>query len=172
MIRPSHDGLLTIRRKAERGQWLQTVALDPATGTFAVPDLDDHGGRFNPPGRYPMMYFARNDAESRDHIERWIVLNERRDLRLVSLVLEVHLWKVLDLCDPDVRVAVGVTLGDLEDAEDMSVTRSLGVAAFREQFDGIIYPRPLSLSSKNLGVFRERVTAQEIVVVGAAGLTP
>lgn len=163
--------LQLIPGRVERGRWLQAAWVDPLTGAIEWFETGQAGGRFNPPGRYSMTYLAQDDSESRAEMLRWTAA-PTPGMRIVVLVLEVYLHKILDLCDARVRMALGVTLGELMDPDEMGLARSLGAAAFRSEFDGVTYPRPLTLASRNLGFFRERACTGSIAIIGAAGATP
>jgi RES domain-containing protein len=167
MITPFRKGILRVAGRSERGHWLRATVLDPATRSFEITDDDPTpGGRFNPPGRCPTLYLAQDDPPSREELVRWTREAHGAISRSIVLIVEVHLRKVLDLCDPRTRHLLGVTLTDLMDSADMSLSRSVGVAAFRHGFDGIVYPRPLAPWTRNLAVFRERADAGAINVMG------
>jgi len=167
MITPFRKGILRVVGRGERGHWLRATVLDSVTRSFEISDDDPTpGGRFNPPGRYPTLYLAQDDHQSREELVRWTREPNGSIARSIVLIVEVHLRRVLDLCDPRTRHLLGVTLTDLMDSRDMSLSRSVGVAAFRHKFDGIVYPRPLAPWTRNLAVFREHADAGAINVMG------
>jgi RES domain-containing protein len=150
--------------KPERGQWLQAVHFDPASGSLEPPALEN-GGRFNPPHTCAALYFSEDTAPARVQMMQFSGEDAPGRGQTVILVFRVCLGKVLDLCDPMARRAAGVTLGELLDREDRSIARSLGIASFREGYEGILYPRPLAPGERNLGIFRENISAGQLTVV-------
>jgi len=80
----------------------------------------------------------------------------------VIAVFSVTLSKVLDLADPSIRRKLGVSVRDLADTDETWVSQAIGVAAYNEGFDGVIYPRPLNPRCRNLGIFSDRITSVNI----------
>lgn len=156
--------------RVEKGRWLQTILADPCSGAVELIELREQGGRFNPPQSFPMTYMIEDRKPSRNVIRRWVRASSDSDSRFVTLVVEIQLTKVVDLCDEAVRKTLGLSLAVLASTEDMSLTQSIGVAAHRAEFEGIVYPRALGKGARNLGLFSDRVSAQEISIVGAADL--
>lgn len=156
--------------RPETGRWLQTTVADPSSGAVELIELKEHGGRLNPPGAFPVTYLAEDKETSRNEISRWIRNESAGGSRFVTLVIESHLSKVLDLCDVSVRKTLGVSLAALARAEDMALTQSIGMAAHDAKFEGVIYPRALGNGARNLAIFNDRATDQEISIVGAADL--
>jgi RES domain-containing protein len=153
-----------VRPDAVEGVWLQLETYASPDTEFELPDAEARGGRFNPPGRCPILYMAKDSPLCRGAAITWCGPFAPGCERVV-LLYRVTLSRVLNLCDPKVRYALGVTLEDLV-GEDLSVPRSLGVAAFQEELEGILYPRPATAHEVNLGVFRGQVGVQDIAVVG------
>lgn len=164
-LAPFRASLARLRGRSEAGQWLQAARWDHDAGTLDLPDSEE-GSRFNPPGKYPLMYLAEDSDEARETMARWSSSTNGGPKDLVVLVYEVRLRRVLDLCSAAVRHSIGLTLGEIYHPDDKSLTQSLGIAAFREGYEGILYPRPLVLGGRNLGVFREQVTSGQIELMG------
>ena len=80
----------------------------------------------------------------------------------VIAVFSVSLSRILDLANPSVRRKVGVTVKDLGSADESRVSQAIGVAAYNEGFEGIIYPRPMNPKCRNLAIFSDRITSGNI----------
>lgn len=156
--------------RPEIGRWLQTTVSDPSSGAVELIELREHGGRLNPPGTFPVTYLVEDKESSRSEMSRWIQSETESGSRFVTLMVDLHLPKVLDLCDASVRKTLGVSLAALAGGEDMALTQSIGVAAHEAEFGGVVYPRALGHGARNLAVFNDRTTDQEISIVGAADL--
>jgi RES domain-containing protein len=116
------------------------------------------GGRVNPPGSFPVLYAVADEDGCRPALAA-VGLD---DPHTVIAVFSVALSRVLDLADPTVRRKLGVTVRDLTGSEETRVPQSLGVAAYNEGFEGVIYPRPLNPKCRNLAIFSERITSGNI----------
>jgi RES domain-containing protein len=159
-----------IAGRPESGSWLQTTLANPTSGAVELIELQEHGGRLNPPGTFPVTYLAEDKESSRTEMSRWIQNESGPGSRFVTLMIEIHLSKVLDLCDASVRKTLGVSLAALAGAEDMALTQSIGVAAHHAEFEGVVYPRALGNGARNLAIFNDRASPKEISIVGAADL--
>jgi RES domain-containing protein len=143
------------------GRWLlaMTYAKDSAQGPFS----EVFGpGRFNPPGSFPILYLASDDAACRSAIQTLAQDDESVFESRVVAALEVTLSRVLDLCDPGTRRKLKITLRDLQSTEDRSITQGIGLAARRAGLEGIVYPVGNRLKRRNLAVFLEEVTPAEL----------
>jgi len=166
-----YERVLKIPGRPETGQWLHVTAADPVTGAVELIELMEHGGRLNPPRSFPVAYFSEDDELCRRGMNRWLREDGDPELRHTILVAEMHLPKVLDLNDLAVRRRLGISLADLADSDDMTLSQSIGAAAHRAGFLGVLYPRPLSAGGLNLAAFCDRTSAREISIVGARPLT-
>lgn len=91
-----------------------------------------HGGRFNPPGSFPVLYLCESRACVVAELRR---LGERQAIGMAGLLPRV-LWRydvdlegVLDLADPDRRDDLGVDL-DVLVGPDWRSCQRLGAAAY------------------------------------------
>ena len=166
-----YERVLKIPGRPETGQWLHVTAEDPVTGAVELIELMEHGGRLNPPRSFPVAYFSEDNDLCRRGMSRWLREEETADHRHTILVAEMHLPKVLDLDDASIRRRLGISLADLADATDMALSQSIGAAAHRAGFRGILYPRPLGRGGLNLAAFCDRTNAEEISIVGARPLS-
>jgi len=138
--------LKTFPGRSESGRWLRAMPsgrirdlLDPYSGSLK-------GGRVNPPGSFPVLYAADEDG-----CRPALALDEPET---VIAVFSVMLSRVLDLADGSVRRKLGVSVRDLANAEESRISQAIGVAAYNEGFEGVIYPRPLNPKCRNLGIFQ------------------
>jgi len=125
--------------------------------------LDPHvssrkGGRVNPPGSFPVLY-AVADQEGCRPLPSSFPADEPEP---VIAVFSVSLSRVLDLADPDIRRRLNVPLEELLNAEEARVCQAIGVAAYNEGFEGVIYPRPLNPKCRNLAIFSDRISSDNI----------
>ena len=157
--------------RPETGQWLHVTSADPVTGAVELIELMEHGGRLNPPRSFPVAYFSEDNDLCRRGLGRWLRDEEDTEKRHTILVAEMHLPKVLDLNDASIRRRLGISLAELTDASDMTLSQTVGAAAHRAGFQGILYPRPLGGGGLNLAAFCDRTSAQEISIVGARPLS-
>ena len=162
--------LRPIAGRAEIGQWIQVTTSDPATGAVELVEFQAEGGRFNPPGSFRVAYLAKVSDGGRETMCRYIVNETSVEAKFVILILEINLDKVLDLTQASVRKTLGISLTELTQPENYSLSRSIGLAAHEAGFEGIIYPRPLGRGARNLAIFCDRAGPKEISIVGAGGL--
>jgi RES domain-containing protein len=116
------------------------------------------GGRVNPPGSFPVLYAVADEDGCRPALAA-VGLAEPET---VIAVFSVSLSRVLDLADPSVRRKLAVTVKELAEPELTRVSQSIGVAAYNEGFEGVIYPRPLNPKCRNLAIFSDRITSGNI----------
>lgn len=117
------------------------------------------GGRVNPPGSFPVLYAVADEDGCRPALAA-VGLDEPET---VIAVFSVSLTRVLDLADPSVRRKLGVTVSDLTtNVEESRVSQTIGVAAYNEGFEGVIYPRPFNPRCRNLAIFSDRITSGNI----------
>jgi RES domain-containing protein len=101
-----------------------------------------NGGRWNPPGSFPVIYTALDRATVDAEFNR---LSRRTGLPASSFLprrlttIRVALGKVLDLTDARVRRRVGVTPAALTD-DDWTRTQRIGLAAQFLGFEAILAP--------------------------------
>lgn len=102
-------------------------AYDPRSGEGARL----HGGRFNPPDRFPTLYLCETRpcavAELTRLGTRHVVGVEGLHPRVLYRY-ELRLDQVLDLTDPQVREHIGVSVADLT-GDDWSLCQTIGTDA-------------------------------------------
>ena len=157
--------------RPETGRWLHLTSKDPISGAVELIELLEHGGRLNHPRAFPVAYFCEDNQACRRGMNRWLREESESDSRFTILVAEMHLSKVLDLDDVSIRRRLGISLADLADPSDMSLSQSIGLAAHQVGFLGVLYPRPLGRGGLNLAAFCDRTGANEISIVGAGRLS-
>lgn len=165
------DRVREIPGRPETGRWLHLTSVDPVTGAVEMMELLEHGGRLHPPGGFPVAYFSEDTEDCRQELGNWLRHERDFETRYTILLAEMCLPRVLDLDDPGIRRRLGLTLATLAESADMSLTQSVGKAAYQAGFRGILYPRPLSKGGLNLVAFCDRNSQQEISIVGARSLT-
>jgi len=151
--------LRRVKGRPENGDWLRAVHLDHDQELASILSLMQRGGRFNPPGEFPVLHAAEDDDRCRAGMIDWIQTEQAPDCLRAVVVLKVKLSRVLDLAQAKTRRALGVTLRQLNGLKDSPTGRQIGAAAYEAGFEGIIYPRPLKPSRRNLALFMDRVTA-------------
>jgi RES domain-containing protein len=158
---PFWQKLRRIQGRPETGDWLRAVHLDHDQELQSILALMQRGGRFNPPGRFPVLHAAEDNDRCREGMLEWIKTEQTPDRIRAVVVLKVKLTRVLDLAQPSTRRALGITVRELTGAEDSPTGRQIGAAAYEAGFEGIIYPRPLKPRRRNLALFMDRVTAKK-----------
>jgi len=158
---PFRQKLRRLKGRPESGDWLRAVHLDHHQELESILMLMQRGGRFNPPGRFPVLHAAEDDERCREGMLAWIREEQAPDRIRAVVVLKVKLARVLDLAQPSTRRALGVTLRQLNGQEDSPAGQQIGAAAYEAGFEGIIYPRPLKPRRRNLALFMDRVVARK-----------
>ena len=164
------DRIRAIPGRPETGRWLHLTFVDPVSGAIEMMELLEHGGRLHPPRGFPVAYFSEDTEGCRLELGRWLKDEPESETRYAVLVAEMCLPRVLDLDDPGIRREVGLSLADLASPSDMTLSQTVGKAAYQAGFRGILYPRPLSKGGLNLAAFCDRNTSEEISIVGARSL--
>lgn len=101
-----------------------------------------HGGRFNPPGSFPVLYICRTRACAAAELRR---LGESPAIGVEGLLprylyhYEVSLDRVLDLTDGEVQAEVGLSLGVLT-GPDWQACQGLGVIVHALGINAIVSP--------------------------------
>lgn len=168
-LNPFRKKLARVQGRPESGDWLRVILLDHEQELRSILQLMERGGRFNPPGRFPVLHAVEDDDGRRAAMLQWIREEQEPDSIRAVVVLKVKLRRVLDLAQRQTRKALGVTLRELNRLPDSPAGRQIGAAAYEAGFEGIIYPRPLKPRSRNLALFMDRITARKNSVFGGRG---
>ena len=158
---PYRKKLQGVRGRSESGDWLRAVLLDHEQELKSILTLMERGGRFNPPGKFPVLHAVEDDDGCRAGMLQWIREEQEPDTIMAVVVLKVKLRRVLDLAQASTRRRLGITLRDLNGIHDSPTGQQLGAAAYDAGFEGIIYPRPLKRNRRNLALFMDRITARK-----------
>lgn len=145
-----------IRGRTETGRWLRAMPTNRIRDLLDPYSESIRGGRMNPPGSFPVLYAVADDAGCLP------LLGVRDEPETVIAVFSVSLSRVLDLADPGIRRRLAVTMRDLASADEPGVSQAVGIAAYNEGFEGVIYPRPLNPRCRNLAIFSDRITSGNI----------
>jgi RES domain-containing protein len=147
-----------IKGRAESGQWLRAMPA-PRIRDLLDPHLSTRrGGRVNPPGSFPVLYAMADEDGCRPPL---LSLPDG-EAETVIAVFSVSLSRVLDLADPALRRRLGVSLQDLLSSDEARVSQAIGVAAYNEGFEAVIYPRPMNPKCRNLAIFSDRISSENI----------
>jgi len=157
---PFKKKLQALKGRPETGAWLRAVNLDQEQELKSILALMMKGGRFNPPGQFPILHAVEDDERCRERMLQWIREEPAVDGNMAVIVLKVRLQRVLDLAHGATRRALGITLRDLNNPRLTLTAQQIGAAAHDAGFEGIIYPRPLKPKQRNLALFMDRINAR------------
>jgi RES domain-containing protein len=150
--------LRRIRGRPESGRWLRAMPAHRIRDLLDPHLSSRNGGRVNPPGSFPVLYAVSDEDGCRPPPP--FALDDEPET--VIAVFSVTLSSVLDLTEPEIRRRLGVGLKDLVNGDEARVSQAIGVAAYNEGFEGVIYPRPLNPKCRNLAIFSDRISSQNI----------
>lgn len=150
--------LRRIRERPESGRWLRAMPVHRVRDLLDPHAESMRGGRINPPGSFPVLYAVADEDGCRPSL----LPVDGDDAETIIAVFSVELSRVLDLADPAVRRRLGVAVRDLSTADETRISQAIGIAAYNEGFDGVIYPRPLNPRCRNLAIFSDRITSSNI----------
>ena len=167
-LNPFRKKLARVKGRPLAGDWLRAVMLDHQQELQRILSLMERGGRFNPPGRFPVLHAVEDVAGCRAGLLQWIREEQQPDQIMAIVVLKVKLTRVLDLAQPSTRRTLGITLRELNGLPDSSTGRQIGAAAYDAGFEGIIYPRPLKRNRRNLALFMDRIIARKNGLLSSA----
>lgn len=148
------DGLPTreFSGKAFRHQAVEWQYSQPGAGARTI------GGRWNPPDSFATLYLALSVPTASAELRR---LAERAGRELVDfmprhlLEFDIKLEALLDLTDPGVVEAVGLTQQDLT-ADDATNCQEVGEAAHHLGREGILAPSATGVGTA-VALFVERL---------------
>ncbi|HVE39735.1 MAG TPA: RES family NAD+ phosphorylase [Planctomycetota bacterium] len=163
---PFRRKLRLVRGRPETGAWLRAVKLDQEQELQSILGLMARGGRFNPPGQFPILHAAEDDERCRERMLQWIRDEQEPDGTMAVIVLKVKLSRVLDLTSGATRRRLGITLRELNNSRSSQAGQQIGAAAHDAGFEGIIYPRPLKPRRRNLALFMDRINAKKSGLMG------
>lgn len=124
-----------------------------------------HGGRFNPPHTYPVLYLC---VTRRCVVAELIQQATRQGLEVTDLLprelwaVTIELDTVLDLSDPQVRLQLSVDAADLI-RPDRALTREIGEAAHEQRFQAVRSPSATGID-ETLAVFPENLGSATVTV--------
>ena len=160
-LNPFRKKLQRVKGRPLKGDWLRAVMLDHEQELQRILSLMEHGGRFNPPGGFPVLHAVEDVAGCRAGLLQWIREEQQPDQVMAIVVLKVKLTRVLDLAQRATRRALGITLREINGLPDSMAGRQIGAAAYDAGFEAIIYPRPMKRKRRNLAVFMDRIIARK-----------
>jgi len=165
---PFRKKLRAVRGRPETGAWLRAVKLDQEQELQSILGLMARGGRFNPPGQFPILHAVEDGERCRERMLQWIREEQQPDGVMAVIVLKVRLTRVLDLAHGATRRALGITLRELNNPRSAKAGQQIGAAAHDAGFEGIIYPRPFKPDQRNLALFMDRISARKNGVVSTS----
>ena len=153
--------LSSVEGRPENGRWLRAMPAEKVNELLDPEGNCARGGRINPPGSFRVLYATEDETGCRPRILD--CLNDSQGV--VVVVFEAYLANVLDLaCAPN-RRKLGVSVRDLANGDDPRIAQAIGISAYNEGFEGIIYPRPSRPKCRNLAIFTDRVSSENIRLI-------
>jgi RES domain-containing protein len=155
------DALAPVPLTAEAHRHLETKR-NPLAGTGAR----IHGGRWNPPESFPVLYLGLTPAVVEAEFERMAHLAGTRVedfLPRAFVRYRVTLNKVLDLRNPGARDSIGLTDGELY-GDDRTPCQRVGDAAHYLGLEGVLAPSA-TRAGDALAVFTDRLGASSTIEV-------
>ena len=153
--------LSQIEGRAENGRWLRAMPSDKVNELLDPAGNCERGGRINPPGSFRVLYATEDEAGCRPRILE--CLDDSPGA--VVAVFEAYLSKVLDLACSATRRKLGVSVRDLANGDDPRIAQAIGISAYNAGFEAIIYPRPSRPKCRNLAIFTDRVSSENIRLI-------
>jgi RES domain-containing protein len=117
-----------------------------------------HGGRFNPPGSFPVLYLCQSRPCAIAELQR---LGERQVIGVEGLLpralyrYEIALDRVLDLTDNEVRAEVGLRL-DMLTGPDWTACQKLGSTLYAVGAQAVSSPSATGIGAV-LAVFVQQI---------------
>lgn len=123
-----------------------------------------HGGRWNPPGRFPVLYLALSEDTAKAEFLRMVRKLHEPPARFLPRALhryDVSLVNLLDLRDEEARLEVGLTVRTLR-ADPPTLCQAIGTAAHEFGHEGILVPSATGVGLA-LPVFYGRIASTSYV---------
>jgi len=121
------------------------------------------GGRYNTPYQFGAIYCGQKEETCWAEIEKKFEGPVKRT-RFKVVPIRVYLNKVLDLTDPQVLSILKITLQDLMDPNDHTLTRQIALSARDAGFEGIMAPSSAGPGTI-LAVFSDRLDPQSKLTI-------
>ncbi|MDE2263386.1 MAG: RES family NAD+ phosphorylase [Gammaproteobacteria bacterium] len=127
------------------------------------------GGRFNPRHEFGALYVSLSRKTAVDELRRRarrLAVDLAELLPRTMLRLRVDLERVLDLTDPSVAAAWGLSAAQLR-SDDLAPCQEVARTARRAGYEAIRFPAA-SGTGENVAIFLDRLHAGSTVVVESA----
>lgn len=113
--------------------------------------------RYNPKGEFGVLYLSiSSECAYREKLKQ--VHGRKRDLfPQVVGAFKVNLTKCLDLTNPSLRQTLGVSVDQLIDPSDFSLTQSIAREARNLGFEAIVAPSAVGEDCSSLVVFKDKL---------------
>lgn len=152
----SRTRLSRVRPRSWSGTLYRAVDLGRSSEILSTTGSLVHGGRYNSPGEFRVLYAAELRKGCREEVKKR-ARKERLKLNPhVIATLKASLARVLDLGSAQVRKVLGVRLRDLVDHSDYSLTWDIARAAYDAGYEAIRFPSAVGIGM-NLAIFTERM---------------
>jgi hypothetical protein len=153
-------------------EYYRLVNADYASDIDEIAQTILHSWRYNPKGEFGVLYLSSHpECAYRELLKR--VFGKKQNLRpLVVGRFRIQLGKTLDLRDSGCRQALEVTLEQLIDPTDFSVTQSLAREARKNGFEAILAPSAIGEDCHNLVVFKDRLTPPSVCICDVNSIRP
>lgn len=116
------------------------------------------GGRYNTPYQFGAIYCAQKEETCWAEIEKKFGGPVKRT-QFSVVPMRVHLKKVLDLTDSRILSKLKITLQDLTNPNDYTLTRQIALSAREAGFEGIIAPSSVGPGTI-LAILSDRLASQ------------
>lgn len=125
------------------------------------------GGRWNPPDSFATLYTATDIPTVDAEFDRQLALARLRPetVRPRDLAtIKVELHRVLDLRDPAVCTALGVSVEELL-SDNLEIPRAIGEAAQHLGYEGVVSPSAAKESGVALAIFLTNRSPESLIEV-------
>lgn len=155
--------LRSLKSNHFRGRFFRLVPAFHADAIGETGPSFANGGRFNPRGEFGALYLSEGaDVCWKETLKKYD--NRARDIPDQALgEFEIHVRRGLDLTDPEVLTALGVTLEDISQPTDYYLTQMIAAAAWSLGIEAIKFPSSLDRDRFNLAVFTDHLANTSIL---------